>query len=253
VETVEADPLNLESLPAALSEQEVLYYLVHSMGNPDFARRDRQAASNTALVARELGVQRIIYLGGLGKPGNLSEHLASRQEVGRVLASSGVAVTEFRAAVIVGEGSVSFRIVRYLTERLPVMLTPRWLDTPIQPIYEGDVLRYLVQALDVPASSGRVLEIGGADVLTYGEMIREYARLTGRSRLLVGVPVLTPRLSSYWVGLVTPISNSIATPLIEGLRSEVVVRDEAARDMFPFEPVGYEEAVRRVLAGGSPQ
>lgn len=129
------------------------------------------------------------------------------------------------------------------------MVTPRWLNTPIQPIYEGDVLRYLVETLDTPGSIGRVLEIGGADILTYGEMIKRYAQLKGlRRRLLIRVPVLTPRLSSYWVGLVTPISNSIATPLIEGFRSEVVVRDQTARGLFDFQPIGYEEAVRRVLA-----
>jgi uncharacterized protein YbjT (DUF2867 family) len=250
VETVRADLLDLETLPPALAGQEVVYYLVHSMGGgeaADFARRDRQSASNTALVAKEQGVGRIVYLGGLGRAGNLSEHLESRQEVGRVLTETGVPVTEFRAAVIVGENSVSFRIVRYLTERLPLMLTPRWLDTPIQPIYEGDVLRYLVAALEEPRSAGRVLEIGGTDILTYGEMIRTYARLRGLRRRLLPVPVLTPRLSSYWVGLVTPISNSIATPLIEGLRSEVVVRDRTAQEIFDFAPIGYEEAVRRVL------
>jgi uncharacterized protein YbjT (DUF2867 family) len=251
VETKQADLLEIGSLPDALTDQEVVYYLVHSMGAgaaADFAQRDRRSASNTALVAKEKGVRRIVYLGGLGRPGNMSEHLESRQEVGRVLAEQGVPVTEFRAAVIVGRGSVSFRIIRYLTERLPLMLTPRWLDTPIQPIYEGDGLRYLVEALEVPDSVGRVLEIGGADVLTYGEMIREYARLKGLRRRLIPVPVLTPRLSSYWVGLVTPISNSIATPLIEGLRSEVVVRDRTALELFAFGPIGYEEAVRRVLA-----
>lgn len=249
VEVVEGDLLEVDTLPPALQGMEVLYYLVHSMGGTesDFARRDRHAASNAALVAKEQGLARIVYLGGLGREGNLSEHLASRQEVGRVLASQGVPVTEFRAAVIVGAKSASFLILRYLTERLPVMVTPRWLDTRIQPIYEDDVVQYLMGALEVPQSAGRVLEIGGPDVLSYGEMIRIYARLRGLSRALVSVPVLTPRLSSYWVQLVTPIPNSIATPLIEGLRSEVVVHDGTAGRLFDIRPLPYEDAVRRVL------
>lgn len=251
VEVVEGDALQLDTLTPAFSDIDVLYYLVHSMGaggGSDFAQQDRHAASNTALAAKEQGVGRIVYLGGLGQEGaGLSEHLASRQETGRVLASHGVPVTEFRAAVIVGAGSLSFRMVRYLSERLPVMITPRWVGTRVQPIAEDDVVRYLVDALDVPESAGRVLEIGGADVLTYGQMITRYARLRGLRRTLIPVPVLTPTLSAYWVDLVTPIPASIAHPLIEGLKTEVVVHDQSARDMFPFEPVGYEEAVRRVL------
>jgi len=251
VEVVEGDALQLDTLAPAFSGIDVVYYLVHSMGaggGSDFAQQDRHAASNTALAAKEQGVGRIIYLGGLGQEGTgLSEHLASRQETGRVLASHGVPVTEFRAAVIVGAGSLSFRMVRYLSERLPVMITPRWVSTRVQPIAEADVVRYLVDALDVSESAGRVLEIGGADVLTYGQMITRYARLRGLRRTLIPVPVLTPTLSAYWVDLVTPIPASIAHPFIEGLKTEVVVRDPAAREIFGFEPVGYEEAVRRVL------
>lgn len=167
--------------------------------------------------------------------------------MGRALGERGVPVTEFRAAVIVGGGSISFRMVRYLSDRLPVMITPRWVRTRIQPIAENDVLRYLVEALEVQASIGRILEIGGRDILTYGEMLTEYARIRGNRRWLISVPVLTPTLSSYWVDLVTPVPSSIAHPLIEGMKSEVIVRDPAARELFPFEPVGYEEAVRRVL------
>ncbi len=252
VEVVEGDALQLDTLPPAFAGMDALYYLVHSMGaggGADFAQRDRHAASNTALVAKEQGVGRIIYLGGLGQEGaDLSEHLASRQETGRALSTHGVPVTEFRAAVIVGAGSLSFRMVRYLSERLPVMITPRWVSTRVQPIAEDDVVRYLVDALDMPGSVGRVLEIGGADVLTYGQMITRYARLRGLRRWLIPVPVLTPTLSAYWVDLVTPIPASIAHPLIEGLKTEVVVHDPAAREIFPFTPVGYEEAVQRVLA-----
>ena len=252
VEVVEGDALQIDTLSPAFAGMDVLYYLVHSMGaagRADFAQQDRHAASNTALVAQEQGIGRIIYLGGLGQEGTgLSEHLASRQETGRTLAAHGVPVTEFRAAVIVGAGSLSFRMVRYLSERLPVMITPRWVSTRVQPVAEGDVVRYLVDALDVPESAGRVLEIGGADVLTYGQMIIRYARLRGLRRTLIPVPVLTPTLSAYWVDLVTPIPASIAHPLIEGLKTEVVVHDPAAREIFPFSPVGYEEAVQRVLA-----
>ncbi|MHB9149665.1 MAG: NAD(P)H-binding protein [Thermoleophilia bacterium] len=252
VEIVSGDALDVDSLPEVFEGVEVLYYLVHSMGGraaADFARTDRNAASNVALVAKEKGVQRIVYLGGLGEEDAvLSEHLASRREVEKVLAAAGVPVTTLRAAVIVGAGSVSFRMVRYLAERLPVLVTPRWVSTRIQPVAEADVLRYLTDTLTVSESVGRVIEIGGSDVLTYGDMIRVYSRLRGLKRYLIPVPVLTPRLSSYWVGLVTPISNSIAAPLIEGLKSEVVVRDPVALEMFDFRPMGYEEAVRTVLA-----
>jgi uncharacterized protein YbjT (DUF2867 family) len=252
VEVVSGDALDIESLPSAMEGVDVVYYLIHSMGGragSDFAATDRRAASNVALVAAEKGVGRIIYLGGLGEEGaELSEHLASRREIEGILAETGLPVTAFRAAVIVGAGSVSFRMVRYLAERLPVLITPRWVSTHIQPVAEDDVLRYLVDTLRVPGSVGRKIEIGGADVLTYGDMIRVYSRLRGLRRSLIPVPVLTPRLSSYWVGLVTPVPISIAAPLIEGMKSEVVVRDPAARELFEFEPMGYEEAVRRVLA-----
>ncbi len=253
VEVMKGDALDLESLPPAFRDVDAVYYLIHSMGagaGSDYARRDRQAASNVALVAREQAVGRIIYLGGLGaEEGELSEHLASRREVERVLAGTAVPLTVFRAAVIVGAGSVSFRMVRYLAERLPVLITPRWVSTRVQPVAQDDVLRYLTDALSSPDSVGRTFEIGGSDVLTYGDMIRVYSRLRGLRRALIPVPVLTPKLSSYWVGLVTPISSSIAIPLIQGLKSEVVVTDPAAREVFPFEPLSYEEAVRRVLAG----
>jgi uncharacterized protein YbjT (DUF2867 family) len=252
VEVVEGDVLDLESLSRASRGMDAAYYLVHSMGSEAgsaFVQRDRHAASNMALIAREAGLNRLIYLGGLGeRTEDLSEHLASRQEVGRVLAAGGAPVTEFRAAVIVGAKSISFRMVRYLAERLPIMVAPKWVSTRIQPIAENDVLRYLVDALAQPESAGKVIEIGGADVLTYGEMITVYARIRGLRRELIPVPVLTPAFSSYWVSLTTPIPSSIARPLIEGLKTEVIVKSPLAHELFPFEPVGYEEAVRRVLA-----
>ncbi|MCS7259244.1 MAG: SDR family oxidoreductase [Anaerolineae bacterium] len=251
VEVVQGDVLASEGLREALHGVTVAYYLVHSMSRaPDFYRRDLLAADNFAQAARDAGVQRIIYLGGLGDPAtNLSPHLRSRQETGRVLCSHGVPVTEFRAAIIVGAGSASFEMIRYLTERLPIMICPRWVYTRVQPISIDEVLQYLVDALRTPESVGRILEIGGADVLTYGDMMLGYARVRGLRRYLIPVPVLTPRLSSYWVHWVTPIPADIARPLIEGLRNEVVVRDDTARRLFPhIEPVDYLTAVRRALA-----
>jgi uncharacterized protein YbjT (DUF2867 family) len=227
------------------------FYLVHSMGGGhDFEERDRQAARHFAFAARDARVQRLIYLGGLGDPNTaLSEHLRSRQETGEILRGGGVPVTEFRAPVIVGSGSLSFEIIRYLTERLPVMICPRWLYTRVQPIAIGNVLDYLVAALVTPASAGRVIEIGGADVLTYGDLLRGYAAARGLRRWLLPVPVLTPRLSSYWVHLVTPVPANIARPLIQGLRNDVVVRDDLGRRLFPqVKPIDYASAVRLALA-----
>jgi uncharacterized protein YbjT (DUF2867 family) len=251
VEVVEGDVLDETSLGAALADIDVAYYLVHSLGSGhDFQGRDAAAARSFGRAARHAGVRRIIYLGGLGDPAtDLSEHLRSRQQTGDALREAGVPVTELRAAVIVGSGSLSFEMIRYLTERVPIMVCPNWVYTRIQPIAIDNVLDYLAASLDVPASTGEIVEIGGADVITYGEMMTGYARLRGLRRLLVPVPVLTPRLSSYWVHLVTPIPSAIARPLIEGLRNEVVVRDTRARALFPdITPIGYEEAVRAALA-----
>jgi uncharacterized protein YbjT (DUF2867 family) len=222
-EVRQADLLDPASLGAALSGAEAAYYLVHSMadGARGFGERDHQAATNFGPAAREGGLRRIIYLGGLGTK-ELSAHLASRQHVGDVLRASGVPVTEFRAAIVVGSGSISFETIRYLTERLPVMITPRWVSTRCQPIAVENVLDYLTLSLGEPLSVGRTFEIGGPDVLTYGEMMRAYAAARGLKRFLIPVPVLTPRLSSYWVDLVTPIPAAYSHPLIEGLRSEVV-------------------------------
>lgn len=250
VEAVVGDVLSPPSLAPALADIDVAYYLVHSLGaGHDFHDRDVRAATAFGEAAAAAGVSRIIYLGGLGESSTeLSEHLRSRQDTGAALHAGGVPVTEFRAAVIVGSGSVSFEMIRYLTERLPVMICPSWVYTRIQPIAIRDVLHYLVDAIDVPASAGRIVEIGGQDVLTYGEMMTSYAALRRLPRWLVPVPFLTPRLSSYWVHLVTPIPAAIARPLIEGLRNEVVVRDTSARDLFPrIVPVSYAEAVRRAL------
>jgi uncharacterized protein YbjT (DUF2867 family) len=229
---------------------EVAYYLIHSMrGNENFHERDRQAALNFSQAAKTAGVKRLIYLGGLGDPdSDLSPHLRSRQSTGDALREAGVPVTEFRAAVIVGAGSVSFEMIRYLTERVPVMICPRWVFTNIQPIAVRDALSYLVEALEQPESTGKIIEIGGADVVTYADTFRIYAKIRGLKRLIVPVPVLTPRLSSRWVHLVTPIPGDIARPLIDGLRNEVIVRDDTARQLFPnIKPMNYETAARLAL------
>jgi len=250
VEVVQGDMLEPASLAAAMQGVQVVYYLVHSLGGgADFSERDRIAAGNCARAAAAAGVQRIIYLGGLGVDDErLSAHLRSRQETGAALRAAGVPVTEFRAAVIVGSGSLSFEMIRYLTERLPVMICPRWVFTRVQPIAIRNVLDYLVAALSCPASAGRIIEIGGQDVVTYAEMMQGYARARGLRRHLLAVPVLTPRLSSYWVHLVTPIPANIAQPLIKGLGNEVIVHNDAARGLFPsIEPMDYQTAVRLAL------
>ena len=233
-----------------MSGVQAAYYLIHSMtAGEGFAKRDIVAAHNFASAARNAGVNRIIYLGALGDPkAMLSEHLRSRQRTGQVLRETGVTVTEFRAAIIVGAGSVSFEMIRYLTERLPIMVCPRWVFSRVQPIWIEDVVAYLVAALETGQSTGEIIEIGGADVLTYGDMMKAYARVRSLHRWLLPVPVLTPRLSSYWVHWVTPISAAFARPLIEGLRNEVIVREHKASEIFPdIKPRDYESSVRRVL------
>ena len=250
-QVVRGDVLDPGSLDGALQGVHTAYYLVHLMsGSKDFEKEDRQAATNFAQAATKAGVRRIVYLGGLGDDADpkLSPHLRSRHEVGRELHAGGVAVTEFRAAIIVGSGSVSFEMLRYLTERLPLMIAPKWVRTRCQPIGVRDVIAYLVAALDQPASAGRIIEIGGADVLQYQEMMLRYAAIRNLKRRIVIVPYFSPRLSSRWIHLVTPIPASIAQPLVEGLFNEVVVRDDAARTLFPMIlPIGYDAAVRRAL------
>jgi uncharacterized protein YbjT (DUF2867 family)/uncharacterized protein YndB with AHSA1/START domain len=250
VEVVVGDVLDAEADRRALDGVEVAYYLVHAMAEGEgFHRRDVLAARLFGAAAREQGVRRIVYLGGLGDPSaNLSLHLRSRHETGEALREGGVPVVELRAAIVVGSGSTSFEMIRYLVERLPIMVCPRWVYTRVQPIGIRDELAYLVAAASLPGDESLIVEVGGADVLTYGEMMLGYAKARGLWRKLIPVPVLTPRLSSYWVHLVTPIPASIAGPLIQGLRNEVVVRDDAARRLFPeIQPAGYDLAVRRTL------
>ena len=247
VEVVQGDVLDPDSLGDTMRDVDVVYYLIHSLGEGGgFQQLDVQAARNTSAAAKSAGVNRLIYLGGLGDArADLSPHLRSRQQTGEALRQSGVSVTEFRAAVVVGSGSLSFEMVRYLTERLPVMICPKWVFTRIQPIAIRNVLDYLVAAIQSPASADHIIEIGGQDVLTYAEMMTRYARVRGLKRLLIAVPILTPRLSSYWVHLITPIPANIAQPLIKGLTNEVVVHDDTARRLFPnIQLLDYETSVR---------
>ena len=227
---------------------DVAYYLVHSMRAGRYYReRDRLMALSFAEGAERAGVKRIIYLGGLGEPDFVhSPHLYSRQEVGRALASAGVPVLEFRAAVIVGSGSASFEMIRHIVERLPIILAPTAVNTNCQPIGIRSVLDYLVEALDHPDVRG-IFEIGGRDVLSYRDMMQRYARIRGLRRLILSFPVPLPELAGHWVDIVTPIPYSIAEPLVESLRTQVVVKDNTARTIFKVEPTGYDEAVRLSL------
>lgn len=249
-EVVAGDVLDRASLDTALRGVDVAYYLVHSMGaSGSFEDADREAATNFGQAARAAGVERIVYLGGLGSERQgLSPHLRSRQEVGEILRASGVPVLELRASIVIGSGSLSFEMIRALVERLPIMITPKWVNVPAQPIAIDDVLAYLVGALDVPASACRVYEIGGADQVSYADIMRTYARHRGMRLRMIPVPALTPYLSSLWLGLVTPVYARIGRKLIESIVHATVVRDEAARTAFPVQPVGIDEAVRRALA-----
>ena len=250
IEVIQGDLSDRAALGAQLRGIDVVYYLVHAMhAGPDFAVADRDMAAVAAGAASDAGVRRIIYLGGLGDPHEqLSPHLASRREVEEVLRSTGVPVTALRAAMIIGSGSASFEILRYLTERLPVMITPRWVSTECQPIAVRDVLRYLVECLAVGETSGRVLEIGGADRTTYRDLIQMMAQERGlRRRVIVPVPVLTPWLSSLWIHLVTPVSARLARPLAEGLRNRVVVNDTTAQQLMPHAVMETREAIRTAL------
>ena len=222
------------------------YYLVHSMGSGgQFEQEDRQAAQNFADVAREQGVKRIVYLGGLGSQDQpLSVHLRSRNEVADILRSSGVPTIEFRASIVIGSGSLSFEMIRALVQRLPVMICPRWVEVKAQPIGIEDVVAYLVAALDLPLEHSAIFEIGGPDQVSYGEIMQEYARQCGLRRWMIPVPVLTPRLSSLWLGLVTPIYARVGRKLIESMRNPTLVRDPSALTVFESQPMGLREAVK---------
>ena len=250
-EVVKADVLDQNSLIDALTGVEVAYYLVHNMGDSgNFEKKDRKGARNFAAAAKQCGVKRIIYLGGLGnEKGKLSPHLRSRQEVGRILREqSGTQVIEFRASIIIGSGSLSFELIRALVERLPVMVCPRWVSTPTQPIAIEDVLEYLIAAIDLPDGESRIIEIGGPARVSYGDIMKEYARQRGLRRKMIPVPVLTPKLSSMWLGLVTPIYARIGKKLIDGLCHATVVQDDSAQKLFSIRPRGLTAAIERAIA-----
>lgn len=250
-QVVKGDILDPASLKTALQDVHTAYYLVHLMsGTKDFEKQDRQAAENFAAAAKNAGVKRIIYLGGLGDDADpeLSPHLRSRHEVGQILRTSGVETVEFRASLVIGTGSLSFDLVKSLTDRLPVMLCPSWLTTPTQPIAVDDMLAYLLAAKELPSGESRIFEVGCADVTTYGGMIREYVRQRGLKRWLIFVPVLTPYLSSLWLALVTPAAFEVGRHLIEGLKNPTVVRDAKALKVFPIRPMGIREAIQKALA-----
>ena len=244
----EGDVLRPETLPGALRDADVAYYLVHGMGrgsDASFMERERTAARNFARAAKEAGVDRVVYLGGLGEnPG--SEHLKSRHETGEILAREGPPLTYFRAAMVVGGGSESYLTLRYLVRRLPLMIAPSWLSTSTQPIGIDDVVAYLSAAPDHDAGE---VQIGGADVLSYGDMLDRMAVAMGkRPRPKIPVPVLSPRLSSLWIGLVTPVDAGVAKPLVEGLSTETVVTDPSEAERFDIDPLGIDEALKRALA-----
>jgi uncharacterized protein YbjT (DUF2867 family) len=254
VEVVAADVLDQDSLDEALKGIDAVYYLVHAMGHAgDFEEADRMGAENTRTAAEKAGVSRMVYLGALGEedPERLSSHLASRHEVGHVLAAGTVPVTELRAAVIIGSGSASFEMLRHLAEVLPAMICPKWVTaTRCQPIAIADVLHYLVAVLDTPETTGKIFDIGGPDVLSYRDMMDRYAALAGlRRRLILPVPLLTPRLSSHWVNLVTPLPYGLARPLVDSLINDVVVNPERdIRDVVDRTPYTLDQAIERALA-----
>ena len=246
---VGGDVFDAESLVEPLTGIEVAYYLVHSLDDADFEAKDAQAAKAFAKEAAAQGVRQIVYMGGLGDDdGDMSAHLRSRREVEGLLASTGVPVTVLRAAIVVGHGGISWELTRQLVKNLPAMVVPKWASTKTQPIAVDDVIRYLVGVADREEAFGRTFEIGGPDQLTYIDMLRVAAEIdTGRKALIIEVPVLTPRLSSYWLALVTDVDVTTGRNLIDSMGTEVLVREQSIRDVVPGEPIGYAEAVRRAL------
>jgi len=245
---VRADVHDAASLDEALAGCDAAYYLVHSLAYPDFFRRDGDAARSFAAAAAKAGLQRIVYLGGLGDDADdLSAHLRSRREVERLLGSGGVPVTTLRAGIIVGYGGISWEMTRQLVEHLPAMITPRWVRTRTQPIGVADVVRYLVGVLEAPGEGSHTYDIGGTEVLEYIDMLRRVAAIEGRTMIVVPVPLLTPRLSSRWLSLVTDVDVQTGRSLIDSMSNEVVVRDDSIREVVPFEPMDYDQAVLQAL------
>jgi uncharacterized protein YbjT (DUF2867 family) len=252
VRAVAADVTDATAVRRSLEGVDVAYYLVHSLGTPNYANVDRQAAETVAREAERAGVSQLVYLGGLGDDHpNLSPHLRSRLETGVALSSGAVPVTTLRAAVVIGRGSAAFETIVSLVDRLPAMIAPKWVATPTQPIALADVVRYLVEVARMPEARGQSFDVGGPDVLSYKEMIERIAHIRGRRRLVIEVPVLSPRLSSYWLHLVTPVRAGIARPLIEGLRNPTVVRNDRLRALLPFPLTSFDDAARAALSNGS--
>jgi uncharacterized protein YbjT (DUF2867 family) len=248
-QVVQGDLLDRDSLGSAMAGVDTAFYFVHSMGaEKDFEREDREAATNFAHAARQAGVRRIIYLGGLGnRDQQLSKHLRSRQETGDILRSSNAQVIEFRASIVIGSGSLSFELIRALVERLIVMICPKWVGVLAQPIAIEDLLSYLLKAIDLDHKGSQVFEIGGPDQVSYGDIMREYARQRGLRRLMIPVPVLTPYLSSLWLGLVTPVYARIGRKLVESLRNPTLVSNNLAEATFAVRPRGLSDAITRAL------
>ena len=246
---ITGDCLNRASLQGAFSGVETAYYLVHSMGSAtDFEVQDRTAAINFGAAAHASGVQRIVYVGGLGSGGDvLSKHLRSRHETGELLRASRVPVIEFRSGIVLGSGSLSFELIRTLVERLPIMTCPSWVRTPTQPIAIEDLIEYLLAVLDHPLGTSQVFEVGGSDRVSYSEIMLEYAKQRGLRRRLVPIPLLTPRLSSLWLGLTTPVYARVGRKLIESLRNPTVVQNDSAKKFFPIRPMGLRDAIRRAI------
>jgi uncharacterized protein YbjT (DUF2867 family) len=255
VDVAVGDLLEPDSFEDALTGIDAAYYLVHSMrAGADYAERDRRAARNFRAAAERAGVDRVVYLGGLGGEDGLSEHLASRREVESLLADGGYDLTALRAAIVIGEGSASFRIIRTLATRFPVLLAPKWVRTDCHPIAIDDVVAYLVGVLDAPETAGETYEIGGPEVMSYAEILRRTgAVLGGTAPRVVPVPMFTPGIAAYWVGLLTDVPTSVARPLVDGLKTPVVADDSRIHDTVPIDPTPFDEAVRRAAAGRTRQ
>ena len=250
IKWVEADVASGEGVADALEGATVVYYLVHSLGERDFARHDREAAQNVSREAARAGVEQIVYLGGLGGDDpDASAHLRSRRETGEHLASDGVPVTTLRAAMVVGKGSAAFETILGLVKRLPLMITPSWVNTPTQPIALEDIAQFLAGVAGNAGAIGEAFDAGGPEVMTYRQMIERIAALLGKRPRIIEVPVLTPALSALWLELVTPVNASVARPLVEGLRSPTIAREERLRQLLPFELTPFDVAARQALAG----
>ena len=251
IEIAQGDVLDKEALKGALTGIHTAYYLIHSLGTSlsKFEAQDRKAAEQFALIAKKCGVSKIIYLGGLGseKKHSLSPHLRSRQEVGHLLRKSDACVIEFRASIILGSGSASYEILRALVCKLPFMIAPRWVKSLCQPLFVEDVLRYLIEALDARVSKSEIIEIGGPEQIRYVDLLKEYAHQTNRTCHILILPILTPRLSSLWLGLVTPVYARIGRALIESVKNDTVLENTNAKTLFPFEPIGYKEALKKCI------